>query len=971
MTEIEDYIPTDTKTSISRRILHSISFNIRLIFKNLSNRKRSTVIIILGLVFSLSMLYTASIWTNTSDKIIADDYIETLDYEMYVQSFENDYFRYAEVYDFVNQDSLTDQVDWIFPSIALFNFEDKGPLYRWYPENDQEDMSNPLSISSGFVISNRAMDRIKLNLEIEGNDTLQSGEIMISYTQARQLEAIYNETISPGYVIKVAITRRIPNTDEGEVLMQYYDIDDTTFENYTVAGIYNYVGYETIIDKLIGGGVVQSEGMVIDSVFFPIEDLTFTDLDLMTVNGILPKLLVKTDAQQLRADGILQMPDNLVALKERIEIRFYHAYCQIMSQEIQTMTDEYRRSFASTNLFIPAIASAVLLTILSTQITVRRRREEIAFLRSKGAASSQIIAMFFGEFLFVSVVSLILSIGFGILLSALIPSFGHGQFFNSSLFVRYLRELEVSLYDIEIFSVLVLGVYLALTLLNVIIFVRRDIHESMLVTRKGQQILNMGIKIAAFALTLAGFIFLIIDYNNILGAYYTFGFAVISASTKTLYAYIGVIFFVCFFISWGINYLLRASSKIFNYLSKNGGFLISKNIKRQRKNFTEITFFLVLIICLITSFITIGSTVTQNNMLEDQYRRGADIRIQSIVPVNISEYEQKISAIEGVELVTGFYTIRASIGLQTVEVFGVDPLKYLSIGNWIDTSFVDMTATEAMTALATNEAGVILSDYIALRLGFTVGRPMFITDVRGGPFYIHLNVSSISLSAPGLGVSHGHDPKMNRGANEWAMINRNLFQSLLNIENGTLFLASVKEGANIEQVAQEISELNHLFNINPEKINPDYIGYFITDYIPPVTLTLIIGAIVLNVIGVVFIVISTDFILEQRRRENAVLLALGGKQSTIRRLIVIEILVYLLTTILIGIPTGILIALFSLSFIKPLLIPQEIITMTLSVDFATIFIMTLSLCVAGLIGIIPILRKQMKYEIVQELRAIV
>jgi ABC-type lipoprotein release transport system permease subunit len=358
-------------------------------------------------------------------------------------------------------------------------------------------------------------------------------------------------------------------------------------------------------------------------------------------------------------------------------------------------------------------------------------------------------------------------------------------------------------------------------------------------------------------------------------------------------------------------------------------------------------------------------------MLEDQYRRGADIRIQSIVPVNVSEYEAKISAIEGVDLVTGFYTIRASVGLQTVEVFGIDPLKYLSIGKWIDTSFVDMTANEALTDLAGDETGVVLSDFIALRLGFTVGRPMFITDVRGGPFYIHLNVSSVALSAPGLGISHGHDPKMNRGANEWAMINRNLLQSLINIENGTLFLASVKEGANIEQVAQEIADLNHLFNVNPEKINPDYIGYFITDYIPPVTLTLILGAIILNVIGVIFIVISTDFILEQRRRENAVLLALGGKQRTIRRLIVIEILVYLLVTILIGVPAGILTALSSLAFIKPLLIPQEIITMTLNVDVLTILIMTLSLCIAGLIGIIPILRKQMKYEIVQELRAIV
>ena len=70
-----------------RKILYIFLFNIRLIFKNISNRKRSTLIVILGLIFSLSVLYTASIWTHTSEKIIADDYIETLDYEMYITSF--------------------------------------------------------------------------------------------------------------------------------------------------------------------------------------------------------------------------------------------------------------------------------------------------------------------------------------------------------------------------------------------------------------------------------------------------------------------------------------------------------------------------------------------------------------------------------------------------------------------------------------------------------------------------------------------------------------------------------------------------------------------------------------------------------------------------------------------------------------------------------------------------------------------
>jgi len=241
MTNYDPENDTEKDEPLFRKILYIFSFNIRLIVKNISHRKRSTLIVILGLIFSLSILYTASIWTHTSEKIIADDYIDTLDYEMYITSFLT--HSMDEVYTYVTQDSVVEQVDWLYPSVALFNFDDKNDTYRWFPEDDQENMTNPLSISSGFVVSSRSLNRIKLNLEIEGKSELSSGEIMISYTQAKQLEAIFNETIAPGYKIDVAITRRIPNTDEGEVYMLYYDITETKFYNYTIAGIYKYVGH--------------------------------------------------------------------------------------------------------------------------------------------------------------------------------------------------------------------------------------------------------------------------------------------------------------------------------------------------------------------------------------------------------------------------------------------------------------------------------------------------------------------------------------------------------------------------------------------------------------------------------------------------------------------------------------------------------------------------------------------------------
>ncbi len=972
MKEVKRFNPPKKELALHKKLFNILSFNLQLIFKNIRNRKRSTVIIILGLTFSLSILYTASIWSLTSQKIIADDYVESLDYEMYVESWQDDIELYNHMYNFTTEDPLVEQVDWIYPAIALFNYEDKEDTYRWFPEDNQEDMDNPLSLSNGFVITNRAMDRISLNLEIEGNTSLQSGEILISYTQAKQLEEIFNEEITPGYKINLAISRRIPYADRGETQFQHFEIEDTTFENYTVAGIYKFVGHNTIIDRLIGGGATESAGTIFDSIFFPADVLTSYDFyRMINWGGIFPRLLVKTNAQQLRAQGIENMPDNLLALRDRIQVSYYHAYCYVLDHALSEMTNEYARAFGSTNLFVPTITTAVFLTYFSTQITIKKRREEIAFLRSKGAASSQIIGIFFGEFFIISFISLILGIGLGILLSALIPSFGQNQFFNRTLFNRYFMELEISPYDIEMLSILILGSYLALTLLNVIIYVRKDIHESMLVTQRGQKMLEISVKIIAFVLTIAGFLFfLLLEYRKLAENSTTFGLSLISASYRALYLFIAVVFFSCYFLSLGVNFILRNMKIIYDRIFKKSGFFIHKNMLRARKSFTELTFFIVVIVCLLTTIVVIRSTNINNNNVEDDYRYGADLRIQSLIPVNITEFENQIQSIEGVQSAFGFYSVKASVRLYDVEVFGIDPLKFLQVGRWIDSSFVDMSAETALTQLAGNPLGVIMSNFLVERFRKNIGDPITVQDIRGGTYEDLIIAASIN-SAPGLGVAHGYDPKMNREVTEWVLVNKEIIKYSLGINNGSLFLATTEENADIEYISEEIKKINPFAVVNPEKINPDYIGYFINEHIPPANNILLVGAIFVNIIGIVYIFISTDFVLEQRRKENAVLLALGGKQSKVRKNIVNEILSFMTTTFAIGIPLGFLGSIVTLTFIKPLLMTREVIPVTLHVSPLIFIIMIISLFAASLIGIIPIIRKQMKYEIVHELRAVV
>lgn len=942
----------------------SLLFTIKMIVKNLSNRKLSTAVITLGLVFAMTGLFTATIWTETSQKIIAEDYINSLDYELYVTTYLTG--AMSDVYEFLNTDPVVEQVDYAYETVALFNFEDKSPEYIWFPEDEQENMSNPLSLTHALLVPSRALERIKLNFEIEGNASLNPGEVMISYFEAKELEAIYHRTIKPGDNITVAVSRRIPNTDIGEIRMKYFDIANTTFANYTIAGIYQYVGKDTIIDLLYGGGV--DAATIVDSILFPLEALTEEDISIIDSNGILPKLLVKTEPKALSADGIAAIPDKILALQERIKTRFYHAYTRALSEQIKTMVDEYKRMFGSNALLIPTLVIAMFLTVLATQMTIQRRGNEVTVLRSRGALSYQIAFIFFGESLIISVISWIVSFLLSLLILGFTLSLSVTKITGLNAFQRFLSNLMISPYAIEINTLLVIGTYLLITAVHVVSFVTKDIQESLILTERGKKAAVIAFFITLFIFVTTSFLFQLLDYFRKFDGSLQYDLDLIEASAKTLIFYIFVCFFIILFLTEIIFKVLNRSKRIFISIFKNQGFLLYKNFTRRDKNLKGLLLFFLLLTTFSTFYLTVQKSVQNNIILENEYRIGADIRIQTTVPVDISEFETKIAAIHGIKNVMGLYSVRASIGASTVEVFGVDPEKYEKIGRWGDYSFAQQNYKEALTKLENDTWGIIISNHMAYRLGLDIGDKMFVTDFRGGPFYLKLNVTAIMYSAPGLGFAHGYDPKMARGTSEFVIVNEKLITDEVGVGTGSLFLAKVEKGVAISSLIETIQGISPYFIVNPEKINPRYVGFFLGNYLPSVRTIVLVGTIFLVIMAVVNSAITTDFIMEQRRNEYALLLAMGTNRAYVRKFILSETLVAVAISTLIGIPLGIILTAIALFFIKPLLIPAELVPIKLLVNVWHELLLIVLLIIALVTGAIPTLFKQIKHEIVKELR---
>ncbi|MHA1873247.1 MAG: FtsX-like permease family protein [Candidatus Heimdallarchaeaceae archaeon] len=945
--------PSSSSSSRLRYYFKRILFHIKLIFKNISSKKLNSLIVIFGLVFSLTSLFVSSIWVETNKSLISDSYIDSLDYEMYVTSYMP--YRMNEIYEFVISDPLVSQADYLYLTEALFNFEDKSPEYRFFPENNQEDPSNPISITSAILLPSSSINRIGVNFNLEGNLSLRSNEILISDFEAIELGHIYNCSIVPGITLNLAITKRIPYTDGGEVYLKYFDLN--VYSNFTVAAIYSTNSARTILNKLLGG-YGSSLSPLGDSIIFPLEAFSSSDLYTLERNGLLPKLLVKTRADKMRENGISQMVDSLAALRDRITARFYFSNCILLDDEIQSMVDEYGRISKSFVLFVPSIIVSMLLVIVSSNITINQRQEEVGILRVKGALPYQIILLFFSEFMFLSFISLIISFGLSILVSGILtgPS-------NFSFFYYY---LQIPISNIELNTIAVLGIYLVSMFLKLYSFISQEVKESFIISTRGRQAINKSLFVFIFILLLLGFIFELIDFKKSTNSY-SHSLTSMILSVRLFLLFIGLILLLLYLLSLTLNFALVKIKPVYSLLLKKSSFFIHKNIQRPRKSFSSLTLFFLIAFSLLSFSLALQTSLLKNINDEQYYLQGADLRIVSH-STNISSFEEKIEKIEGIEEAMGIYSATAKIASLTIELFGVEPLKYLEIGRWIDVSFVNYSASEALHKLVLDPFGICISDYMAERLGFSIDQSIYISDFFGRSSFLSFNISSLIHSAPGLGFAHGINSKVGRYVEEYILLNKEILSTFLGVSNGTLFLASVSDPKKVDSIKDQLLEFDEVVSVNPEKINPNYIGYFILQFIPDIWAMLAISVTFILIISVVYVFMSINHILQQRREEYALLLALGANPRNIRKMIFFELNIYIFVTLFLGILFGILSALSSLYFVKPLLITQEIIPLKLHVNFLLLLLIIVVFLFTTLSSSLSIIRAQTKTDIINELR---
>jgi len=936
-------------------------FFIKLAFKNILNHKRNMGIIIFGFTISITMLLSVYYWSGTSENLALNDFLDTQDYQSYVFSNDNP-DDIDEIMTNLDENELVELYNLAYSTQALFNTDGKDPSYICLPEDEQDNQTNPVSVTNSLLVEQETLDRISFLFDIEGEFIVDENNIVISLKQAKELEEIYGHEIQVGDTFNVSIAKYHPNPAYGlDTIEDFFPI---FYQDFTISGIF------TIQD---GISIIQSAldlDWLSDSILFPLTEVSDEDLDEMVTRDIPFIFFVKFDKELLSGDGLDNVVEKMTLFSENLKADFPAVYIYILANPITSLQNAYSRASITIVFMLPVIVVGLILTIFMVNMEVESRRGQVDLFRDRGADAGQLLFLFIVEFLIVSIVGILLGVLLAYFVAAIIPSFSAAGF-SGAIFVKFLGNMNMApgFTILTSFGFLVLLVgYASFKIWWEVALKSKDSIDGEESRKKFQKNIFMGINLGLIVIVIIALIFSLIDTVKNVTASNSFSFASTLSAGYTFILFCILLIFSAQFISYLVtNKVLTKLKGFYRRLIFNDAFFLVNNFKRKDKKLSTMTFALVIVSSVIMFSVISAESVKQNQAIEMEFKNGADLRIITY-PVD-SDFKNNITQFEGVNEVIPIFKTKGAIAYEDYTLYGIDPIIFSRVGMWDRSCFLEGQSFEVLQALDDTEDGAIIGSGLSSRLNLTVGDQLPIANLPGGTYFRLFEITGVINSAPGLGLADGQNIEMLQPNEGFILINEEFVKEELSITQNQLFLASTLPDYNIDEIAEEIESAFSGISVNPDSVNEKFVGSFVESYIPNILSFFNIEWIITAVIGIVLLVMFTDFTINQRTHEVAISLSMGASRRKTTKLILLEVLIITLSASLAGILLGIAFTYSTFFLITPLLTSHNIIPFSITIPILqTVLFPVVMTCVA-ILGILPTVIKYSKQDIIHALRA--
>ncbi|NHJ86062.1 MAG: ABC transporter permease, partial [Asgard group archaeon] len=412
----------------------------------------------------------------------------------------------------------------------------------------------------------------------------------------------------------------------------------------------------------------------------------------------------------------------------------------------------------------------------------------------------------------------------------------------------------------------------------------------------------------------------------------------------------------------GIIFLNGNMKKVFTFIFRKNAFFINFNFKKSRHRLSSIV--IVMIILTTTTFYSaiLLKTLQKNEQATSYYNNGSDFRI--ITQDTNYSYNDTIAAVEGIENVMPVMTTSGQYGFDRITVYGINPISYSSIGRWLESSFnpedvseifSNYTSNEWLEILDNNYEATIISDGLAEKYHLNISTEITVTTLPIGATYgfDKFQITGIIHSAPGLGLATGFNIELKQTNEYYILVNQGKLIDEYGIVRTNLFFASLTPGYSIEEVKARLLELDYVVEVNPDLVSEGFSSQYVDNYVPDIKLLIISVISLVVLISIIILIINIDFILKQRKQENAIMSALGNTNTNLARMLLVEISVINLSTVITGFLISIPFVLLSIYFIMPFLTSILIIPMNLAINYTLIGILTALYIVITFLAIVP------------------
>ena len=909
-------------------------------WKNIRNSKKQSFLYTTGIIISITLILSLQLWASTAEDLAARDFLQDQDYEIKVTSYF--YEDMPFILQWLQNDPLVESTSEMYYNIALFNAEDKPITYRWYPEENQENNDDPVSVSALSLFPKNSLSRIESQFVVRGEFDIDVNEVLISEFQAAQLAEIYGYEIEPGMQINVSIARRGPEL--GEVFLYHCELK--YFYNVTVKGIYRTIPSISMLQKTFSSSFLK------DSIIFLSENMDELDIAQMKNNGLFPVFMVKCKVEELKNEGINQILQKMEDLINRLKLAYQSSQSLILTAPTKELQQSY--SLANTALIfaLPVVATSLILSLFTTNIVIENRKKQMETLQDRGGQKWQIIVILLLEFLILSIVGISLAIGLSFVVSALIPAFA-SMSLNWVVFTEFISQV---IFPFTLLFYIILGTLLIVSLFiiikSVIIFNSKLEEREKNVKEKLQRWAIIGLLGVALLITVITLIVLGYYSNTNLKNEYNF---TLEQTQDRMIVFLLITFLVLLIAalaSIGISKLLGELRWFYSKIAKKNAFFIANSFKKSKHSLSAILIIVIIITSVNIFSMNLYVTNSRNIAEESYYNNGSDLRIQtSFVGY---EYGDSIAEIEGIEEVL---PILATEGILTYNnkyatIYGIDATKYSRIGRWISDS-TNGSYEEMLNNLNDTFLGAIVSDGVAKKLSLTTDPFIYIDDMPNRSNLVKFNVSGIIHSAPGLGLSFGVNVEINQQNEEFVLINQRTMITKFAVIDTNLFFAKLKPGYEVDDVKSKILELSEVISVNPEVINEKFVGQYINIYIPDVNSFLISQIILVNLIGLIIIATNLEFILAHRKQNNAILKSIGNSNKNLIRIILSELLIVNIASIIAGLIIGAPLAALAIFLSRPIFTNHNILPFVFTFDYIRIPIFTIALILISSLTIIP------------------